>query len=99
MATFPPPWELGPGAADPGISGNFGSYSGGGYVPVGTGKQGTINAGASTPVTPGPQPAQMRPFVGQDGNLYILDNITQQTFKVGPGGTVQPANYTPTRSL
>jgi hypothetical protein len=66
----------------------------------GTGEVGTINAGALTPVTPGPQPAQIRFYVGSDGFLYGLDNVTGQSFKVvAAGGAVQPANYTPTRSL
>jgi hypothetical protein len=73
-----------------------------GYSPSrgGTGEVGTINPGLNTPVTPGPQPAQIRFYVGADGFLYGLDNVTGQSFKVvAAGGAVQPANYTPTRSV
>lgn len=92
---FPPPWEQGPGPADPALSASFGSYTGSGYGPVG---QGTINVGNPQTATPGPQPAQVRFFVGTDGNLYALDNITGLTWKsTTPGGPVQPGNYTPTK--
>lgn len=91
---FPPPWELGPGPADPALSASFGSYTGTGYAPVG---QGTINTGNPATVTPGPEAAQVRFYVGSDGNLYGLDNVTGTTFKVAPGGAAQPPNYSPTR--
>lgn len=97
---WPPPWETGPSAADPAISGNFASYTGPGYAGNGyvAPGQGTINVGTPVSVTPGPQPAQLRFFIGADQNLYILDNRTGLTFKLASGaGPVQPANYTPTR--
>lgn len=98
VVTTPPPWESGCGPADPAISGNFGGYSGSGYgTRRGTGEVGTINAGANTPVTPGPQAAQVRFYVGSDGNLYALENITGKSFLVSPGGSVQPPNYSPTK--
>lgn len=97
---FPAPWETGPSAADPALSASFGSYTGpgyagNGYVAVG---QGTINVGAPVTVTPGPQAAQVRFYVGSDGNLYALDNRTGLTWKsTTPGGPVQPGNYTQTK--
>ena len=100
VVTFPPPWETGPGAADPAISKSFGSYTGPGYystgfVPFG---QSTINVGNPVTVPPAAFPAQVRFFVGADGNLYALEHQTGQSFMDGPpGGSIQPANYTPTR--
>lgn len=98
MATFPPPWEKGCGPADPAISGNFGTHTGSGYGPRGgTGKVGTINAGANIPVTPGPPPAQTRIYI-QGNNLIILDNTSGQAFAVPLAASIpQPANYSPTK--
>ena len=95
MAIFPPPWESGPGPADPALSGSFGSYTGSGYGQVG---QGAINVGNPVTVPPQAFPAQVRFYVGADGNLYALEHQTAQTFLDGPpGGSVQPPNYSPTR--
>ena len=106
-----PPMEQGPGPADRVLSQiksggtawtNPGYVAGGGngYSPTrgGTGKVGTINAGVSTPVTPGPAPAQLRFYQGSDGNLYALENQTGKAFVVGPALSVpQPSVYSPTK--
>lgn len=96
-----PGWEAGCGPADPALSASFSSYTGSGYgTRGGTGAVGTINTGTPASVTPGPQPAQVRSFVGSDGNLYGLDNRTGLTWKTTTaGGPVQPGNYTPTRNV
>jgi hypothetical protein len=89
------PWEAGCGPADPALSANFGSYTGSGYNPVrrGSGEVGTINAGANTPVTPNPPRAQLRFYVGADGNLYALDNLTGKAWVMSPTTNVpQPAS-------
>lgn len=96
MPSANPPWELGPGPADPAISASKGSYTGSGYATVGQGEVGTINAGGLTPVTPQPQSAQVR-FYLSDGTLYILDNITGKAYSVAQSATVpEPAIYSPT---
>lgn len=93
------PWEAGCGPTDPLLSASFGSYAGSGYgARGGTGKVGTINAGASTAVTPGPAPAQIRTYIGSDGKLYALDNQTGQAFAVASATPVpQPPIYSPTK--
>jgi hypothetical protein len=94
MATFPPPWESGPGPADPAISSGFGSYTSSGYGKVG---QGTINVGNPISVPAQPPPAQVRFYV-QSGILYALDNLTGQAFPVNSGATVpRPPVYSPTK--
>jgi hypothetical protein len=103
--------EQGPGPADPVLSqiktggsawtgSGYTKAGGTGYNPIrgGTGKVGTINAGVSTPVTPGPPPAQLRFYRGTDGNLYALDNQTGQAYVVGPAlNAPQPPVYSPTK--
>ena len=99
------PWEGGCGPADPGISQLGGPYSGPppigtGYAPNrgGTGKVGTINAGASTPVPLAGFPAQVRWFIGADGQLHALTNQTMQDFVAPPGANPQqPPVYSPTK--
>jgi hypothetical protein len=89
-----PPWELGPGPADPNISGHRKDYTGSGYGPIG---QGTIGVGNRVAVTPGPPPAQARMYI-QGNNLIILDNTTGQAFAVPLAAAIpQPANYSPTK--
>lgn len=93
MATFPPPWEAGPGPADPNLSGTFGSYTGSGYGPVG---QGTLGVG--NPIVTGSQfpPAQARLYI-QGNNLYILDNVTGNSYFVSLSGVSPvPGNYAKT---
>jgi hypothetical protein len=98
---FPPPWEKGPGPADPAISAiGTVNYVGAGYGVVGTGEVGTINAGANTPVAPAGTPAQMRFFIGADGNLYAVGNQTTQTYLIsGPVANPPPLIpiYSPTK--
>lgn len=95
----PPPPELGPGAADPGIAASADSdYSGTGYDPLRYQRKGTIGAGTLVPVTPGGPPAQLRFYRGTDGNLYALDNETGKSFMVPVSGTVPtPPVYSPTK--
>jgi len=96
--------ELGPGPADPVLStiktgGKAWVNPGTGYNPVrgGTGEVGTINPGLNTPVTPGPAPAQLRFYLGADGNLYALDN-SGKAFVMSPAASIpQPSIYSPTR--
>jgi hypothetical protein len=80
MTTSPPPWELGPGPADPALSSTFQSYSGSGYGKVG---QGTINTAPlgtqGTPPAPGPAPQSgpnLRTYLGSDGKMYAYDPAT-----------------------
>lgn len=91
---FPPPWEAGPGPADPALSATFGSYTGSGYGPIG---QGTIGTGEIATASPGPPPAQARMYV-QANQLIILDNITGNAYAV-PLATAlpQPPVYSPTK--
>jgi hypothetical protein len=105
MAVFPPPWESGPGPADPALSaiktgGNAGlPYTGNGYSPTRYTDKGTIGVG--NPVVVAPQvsnPAQLRFYLGTDGNLYALDNKTGKAFIISPAATApQPSVYSPTK--
>jgi hypothetical protein len=89
-------WESGCGPADPSLSKiSTTAYAGNGYGTVASGEVGTINAGANTPVAPGPPPAQARMYV-QGGVLYILDNVTGTAYAVGPTAQIQPPIYSPT---
>lgn len=92
-----PPMELGPGPADPNISNvKIQAPSGNGYGPVGRGTIGVGNpAAGGNPVGT----AQVRFYLGADGNLYILDNKSGQSFVVQPSpNTPQPPYYSPTRA-
>lgn len=92
---FPPPWESGPGPADPALSASFGSYNGSGYGQVG---QGTVGAGNPIVNTPGPPPAQTRMYI-QGNNLIILDNRTGTAYAVPLAAQIpQPSVYSPTHS-
>lgn len=95
MATFPPPWESGPGPADPAISNiQTGFYTGSGYGPVG---QGTIGTGEIATANPGPPPAQGRMYI-QGNNLIILDNVTGNAYAVPLAvALTQPPVYSPTK--
>src|SRR5262245_33446254 len=95
-------WESGCGAADPALSKiSTIAYSGTGYRPMGTGKVGTINAGTPGPVALAGTPAQMRSFIGADGNLYAVGNQTTQTYLItGPVANPPPLIgnvYSPTK--
>jgi hypothetical protein len=96
-----PAWELGCGACDPAISAvNTQAPSGTGYVPKASGEVGTINAGANIPVTTAGTPAQIRFFIGADGNLYAVGNQTTQTYLI-TGPVASPPQligiYSPTK--
>lgn len=95
MATFPPPWESGPGPADPAISASKGTYVGNGYGPIG---QGTVGVGTPIVNQPAGPPAQARMYV-QGNQLIILDNQTGNSYAV-PLATAlaQPPVYSPTHS-
>jgi hypothetical protein len=94
-------WESGCGAADPALSQiSTTSYTGTGYVPMASGEVGTINPGANTPVALAGTPAQVRFFIGADGNLYAVGNQTAQTYLVtGPVQSPPPliSVYNPTK--
>lgn len=96
MATFPPPWESGPGPADPAISNiQTGFYTGSGYGPVG---QGTVGVGNPITGQPGPPPAQTRSYI-QGNNLVILDNQTGNAYAVPLAAAIpQPPVYAPSHS-
>jgi hypothetical protein len=103
MAVFPPPFEKGPGPADPVISAikssiNASPYTGDGYSPTRYTDKGT---GVGNPIVVAPQvsnPAQLRFYLGADGNLYALDNKTNKAFVISPSATVPvPSVYSPTR--
>lgn len=89
-----PPWELGPGPADPLISAHRQNYTGSGYGAIG---QGTIGVGNPITETPGPPPAQARMYV-QGNQLIILDNQTGNAYAV-PLATAIPQVplYSPTK--
>jgi hypothetical protein len=94
-------WESGCGPADPSLSKiSTTAYAGTGYGVVGTGEVGTINAGANTPVALAGTSAQMRFFIGADGNLYAVGNQTTQTYLIS-GPVVNPPPligvYSPTK--
>ena len=94
-----PPMELGCGPADPALSAVTNRYTGSGYNPArgGTGKVGTINAGAATPVTTQGQPAQLRFYI-VNAQLYAEDNVTGTAYVIGPALQVpQPPVYSPTK--
>jgi hypothetical protein len=95
-----PPTSRGPGPADPVISSaaqaSGGPYVGTGYGPV---QRGTLGIGNIVPVAQTGVPAQVRFFVGTDGNLYALDNNGNVSYKIVAGGAqaqVLPV-YSPTR--
>jgi hypothetical protein len=94
-------WESGCGPADPKLSNiNTTAYTGAGYGTVGTGKVGTINPGANTPVALAGTPAQVRFSIGADGNLYAVGNQTTQTYLIsGPVASPPPliGVYSPTK--
>jgi hypothetical protein len=94
-------WESGCGPADPSLSKiTTTAYAGNGYSTVGTGEVGTINAGANTPVALAGTPAQVRTFIGADGNLYAVGNQTTQTYLItGPVPNPPPliGIYSPTK--
>lgn len=97
-----PPMEGGCGPADPALSAASGSYAGAGYNPVrgGTGKVGTVNAGANTPVAPAGFPAQVRFFIGADGQLHALANQVGLDFVATSAPQTpaqQPPVYSPTK--
>lgn len=97
-----PNMESGPGPADPGLSSANAAYTGSGYNPVrgGTGKVGTINPGLNIPVALAGAPAQVRFFIGADGNLYAVGNQTAQTYLItGPISNPPPliSVYNPTK--
>jgi hypothetical protein len=88
-----PPWELGPGPADPQLSSAKADYAGSGYGTVG---KGTLGAGNLTTVAPQGVPAQARMFL-QGNNLVILDN-NGTAYVVPATATIpQPAVYSPTK--
>ena len=95
-------WESGCGPADPALS-NIAttSYTAAGYAAVGTGEVGTINPGANTPVALAGTPAQVRFYIGTDGNLYAFGNQSTQTYLItGPVANPPPLAgnvYSPTR--
>jgi hypothetical protein len=91
-----PPWELGPGPADPNISAvGVQAPTGNGYGPVG---QGTIGVGNKVTVPAAGAPAQVRVYVEPDGNIYFLDNNSGLAYAIGAGALVpQPAVYNPTK--
>jgi hypothetical protein len=86
MATFPPPWESGPGPADPGLSSTFGSYTGSGYgPPIGSSLAGIQ---AQKTLYPGPVQAQAMGAkanlvwrVDQNGVLWAYDAVSNLTFQ------------------
>ena len=95
-------WESGCGPADPTLSKiATTAYTGTGYGTVGVGEVGTINAGANTPVQASGTPAQVRFFIGADGNLYAVGNQTAQTYLItGPVANPPPMVgnvYSPTK--
>jgi hypothetical protein len=94
-------WESGCGPADPSLSKiSTIAYAGNGYGAIGTGEVGTINAGANTPVALAGTPAQVRTFIGADGNLYAVGNQTTQTYLItGPVANPPPliGIYSPTK--
>jgi len=91
ITTSGQPMELGCGPADPAISKAKTSYTGSGYGTKGTGEVGTINAGASTPVSPQGQKAQLGAYI-LGGQLYFVDNITGTAYAVGQSAQVpQPS--------
>jgi hypothetical protein len=94
-AGTPPPWELGPGPADPNISAvKVQAPVGNGYGPVG---QGTIGVGNIVTVPPQGSPAQLRFYLNPDGNLYALD-ARGKAYVISPSAVVpQPAIYSPTK--
>ena len=100
------PWEGGCGPADPALNTaafkDGGRYTGTGYAPNrgGTGKVGTINAGTSTPVALAGFPAQVRFFLGADGQLHALTNQTGLDFvatSAPQAPSQQPPLYSPTK--
>src|ERR1700746_3901567 len=97
-ARYPRGWESGCGPADPSLSNiRTTAYTGTGYGAVGTGEVGTINAGANTPVTPGPAPVNGRMYI-QGNQLIILDNQTGTAYAVPLATQIpQPAIYSPTK--
>jgi hypothetical protein len=96
-----PAWEKGCGPADPALSAAQASYTGTGYgVRGGTGEVGTINAGANTPVALAGFPAQVRFFIGADGQLHALTNQTGLDFVATSAPQTpaqQPPVYSPTK--
>jgi len=93
----PPPWEDGPGAADPGISAAKGSYTGNGQVAALSGKVGNINRGSPGTMPDTPDPVQLRAFKGSDGNIYFLDNDNRAYMVAGGALAPAPPNYAPTK--
>lgn len=94
------PWEAGCGPADPALSASFATYAGSGYgTRGGTGKVGTINAGANTPVALAGFPAQVRFYIGPDGMLHALSNQvgTDYVSTTVAGAPQQPPVYSPTK--
>jgi hypothetical protein len=98
-APYPPPWEAGPGPADPVISSaaqnSAGAYTGSGYGAI---NPGTLGVGVKTTVSQSSIPTQVRVFKGSDNNLYFLDN-DNNTYMVTAGGTLKPVPgvYAPTK--
>jgi len=91
-------WESGCGPADRSLS-NIAttSYTASGYGAVG---RGTIGVGTLGPVALAGTPAQVRFYIGADGNLYAVGNQTAQTYLItGPVASPPPlvSVYNPTK--
>jgi hypothetical protein len=103
MAVFPPPWESGPGPADPSLSAikssaNASPYTGNGYSPTRFTDKGTVGAGKPITVPVQGSPAQLRFYLGPDGNLYALDNKTNTAYVLNPTANVPiPSVYSTTK--
>ena len=96
---YPSGWESGCGPADRSLSSvRTTVYSGTGY---GTNPIGTIGVGTPGAVPLAGTPAQLRFFIGADGNLYAVGNQTGQTYLItGPVANpppLVPNVYSPTK--
>jgi hypothetical protein len=96
---YPSGWESGCGPADPALSNiNTTSYTAAGYGTVG---KGTIGVGTPGSVPLAGTPAQVRFYIGPDGNLYAVGNQTAQTYLItGPVANpppLVPNVYSPTK--
>lgn len=88
-------WESGCGPADQNLSNiNTAIYSGTGYGQVG---KGTIGVGTPGSVQAPAPPAQVRFYMSQDGNLYILDNNNKAYVVPASAVVPVPAIYSPTK--
>jgi hypothetical protein len=91
-------WESGCGPADPAISNinttGYSTATATGYGPVG---KGTIGVGTPGTVQATAPPAQVRFYMSQDGNLYILDNNNKAYVVQASAVVPVPAIYSPTK--